>query len=225
MHLARSFIVAIAVLALIACDSGQKSLDLVTKGKSLLAEGKYEAAATELKKATEQDKNAVEAWMQLGHAYHGMKKHDEALSAFTAAKRLDRNSITPHLAHAKVQVELGRVELATTELNFVVEMDPKNLEALLLLGQVSQMPHKLPDGSTGVSKASLERAELNLQAASALAPQNPQVQLELVNVYTKLGRRDDAQTALKKLHLLAATDAAAKKLAGEAEQAIKAVGG
>jgi Flp pilus assembly protein TadD len=124
-----------------------------------------------------------------------------------------------------VQVKLGRVELATTELNFVVEMDPKNLEALLLLGQVSQMPHKLPDGSTGVSKASLERAELNLQAASALAPQNPQVQLELVNVYTKLGRRDDAQTALKKLQFLAATDAAAKKLAGEAEQAIKAVGG
>ena len=81
-----------------------------------------------------------------------------------------------------MQVDLGRVEHATTELNFVVEMDPKNLEALILLGQVSQMPHKLPDGTTGVSKASLERAELNLQAATTLAPQNAVAAAELAKV-------------------------------------------
>ena len=123
-----------------------------------------------------------------------------------------------------MQIDLGRVEMATTELNFVVEMDPKNLEALLLLGRVSQMPYKLPDGTTGVSKASLERAELNLEAATTLAPQNVEVKFELAKLYAKLEKRDQAVSALKQLEALAQTDAAAKKLAAEIAQALKALG-
>ena len=70
----------------------------------------------------------------------GLKQYDTALAAYVAAKKIDRHSVAPHLAHAKVQLDLGRIDQATTELNFVVEMEPKNLEALILLGQVSQMP-------------------------------------------------------------------------------------
>ena len=85
-----------------------------------------------------------------------------------------------------VQVDLGRVDAATTELNLVVEMDPKNLEGLILLGKVSQMPARQPDGTTAVSRASLERAELNLEAAATLAPQNAEVKSELASVRAKL---------------------------------------
>ncbi len=178
-----------AMLAAAGCGGGEKNEALVARGKALVAEGKFDAAALELKKATEADKNNFEAWLQLGHAWRGLKKHDDALAAYVAAKRIDRHSIAPHVAHAKVQIELGRVELATTELNFVVEMDPKNLEALVLLGRVSMMPSKLPDGSTGVSKASLERAELNLQAAATLAPQNADVQQLLAEAQKALKAR------------------------------------
>ena len=117
-----------------------------------------------------------------------VEKAAAPLAAYVAAKRIDRHSIAPHVAHAKVQVELGHIEQATTELNFVVEMDPKNLEALLLLAKVSQMPTRLPDGATGVSQASLERAELNLEAAATLAPQNAQVEFELARVRGTLGK-------------------------------------
>ena len=175
----------IAAFILAACGGGGGDASLA-QGKKLLAEGKYDAAATELFKATAQDRNSMDAWMNLGHAYRGMKRYDDALSAYVAAKKIDRHSIAPHLAHAKVQVDLGRVELATTELNLVVEMDPKNLEALVLLGKVSQMPAKQPDGTMGVSKASLERAELNLDAASRLAPENAEVKTELASVRAKL---------------------------------------
>ena len=175
----------IAALAIAGCGSGGDGKSLA-QGRALLAEGKYEAAAAELAKATAQDRNSMDAWLNLGHAYRGMKRYDNALSAYVAAKKIDRHSIAPHLAHAKVQIELGNVELATTELNFVVEMDPKNLEGLILLGKVSQTPTKQPDGTTGVSKASLERAELNLQAASTLAPQNAEVKAELEAVRAKL---------------------------------------
>jgi len=181
----RLAVVLAAALLAAGCGGGGENKSLA-QGKALLAEGKYEAAVAELSKATAEDRNSMDAWLQLGHAYRGLKKYDNALSAYVAAKKIDRHSIAPHVAHAKVQIELGNVELATTELNFVVEMDPKNLEALILLGRVSQMPHKLPDGTTGVSKASLERAELNLEAAATLAPQNAEVKSELASVRGKL---------------------------------------
>jgi len=176
----RIFVWFLTAILLSGCSGGAEDLQRqIAKGKALLAEGKHDAAAAEFLKATALDKNSMEAWLQLGNAYAAQKKYDVALAAFVAAKKIDRHSVVPHVAHAKVQIELGNVESATTELNFVVEMDPKNLEALLLLGKVSQMPTKQPDGSIGVSKASIERAELNLQAAAALAPENAEVKREL----------------------------------------------
>ena len=178
-------LVLAAALFMAGCGSGGDNKSLA-QGKVLLAEGKYDAAVAELSKATAEDRNSMEAWLNLGHAYRGLKKHDNALAAYVAAKKIDRHSILPHVAHAKVQIEMGNVELATTELNFVVEMDPKNLEALLLLGKVSQMPVKQPDGTMAPSQASLERAELNLQAAATLAPQNEEAKSELASVRAKL---------------------------------------
>lgn len=218
-------LVLAAALFAAGCSGDEKELaQHIAKGKTLLAEGKADEAVAELSMATALDKNSMEAWLQLGNAYAAQKKYDVALAAYVAAKRIDRHSIAPHLAHAKVQIELGRVELATTELNFVVEMDPRNLEALILLGKVSQMPTKLPDGTTGVSQASLERAELNLQAATTLAPHHVEAQFELAKVSQKLGKRDQASAALKKLQAIAATDEAAKQRLPEIEQALKALG-
>ena len=174
-----------AALIVAGCGGGGNPASL-EQGKKLLAEKKYDAAVAELSKATAENRNSMEAWLSLGDAYRGLKRYDNALSAYVAAKKIDRHSIVPHLAHAKVQMDLGHVDLATTELNLVVEMDPKNLEALILLGKVSQMPVKQPDGTTGVAKASLERAELNLDAAARLAPDNPEVKTELAAVRAKL---------------------------------------
>ena len=216
-------IALVAALAL-GCGDGGKVDAQLAKGKAHIAEGKYENAIAELKKAIEADKNSLESWLQLGHAYRATKQYDEALAAYVAAKKIDRHAIAPHLSHAKVQVDLGRVELATTELNMVVEMDPKNMEALVLLGKVSQMPYKQPDGSVKQSKVSLERAELNLHAASTLDPKNADVQFELVKVSAKLGKGEEARTALRNLQSLASTDATAQKHVPEAEAAIKAAG-
>ena len=199
-------------MLLTACSGGEEAARHVALGKTLLSEEKYEAAAAELSKATALDKNSMDAWLQLGHAYRGLKKFDAALAAYVAAKKIDRHAVAPHIAHAKVQLELARVEQATSELNFVVEMDPKNLEALILLGQVSQLPHKLPDGTFGVSRASLERAELNLQAATSLAPHNAEANYELARVSQKLGKAEQAAAAWRQLESLAAADPAAKYL-------------
>jgi len=224
MHIARILIVTAALLVAGCGADAEKVREHVARGKVLMAQGKPDAAADEFSKATALDKNSMEAWLELGNAYAALKKHDVALAAYVAAKRLDRHSVAPYLAHAKVQVELGRIAEATIELNLVVEMDPKNLEGLIQLGRVSQMPQKLPDGTTGVSPMSLERAELNLQAATILAPQNPEAHFELAKVSARLGKREQALAALSKLRSLAETDTEAKKLLPEAERALKASG-
>ena len=82
----------------------------------------------------------MEAWLNLGHAYRGSSSTTRRLPPTLPRRRSTGTRWSPHLAHAKVQLDLGRIDQATTELNFVVEMEPKNLEALILLGQVSQMP-------------------------------------------------------------------------------------
>ena len=189
IRLALSALLLAAVSVAGGCGGGEKLDQQLAKGRALLAEGKYEAAATAFKAATEQDKNSLEAWLNLGHAYHGLKKNDEALSAYVKAKQIDRHSILPHMAHAKVQIELGRIALASQELNFVVEMDPRNLEALVLLGKISQLPRKQPDGTSGVTRSDLERAELNLSAAAALAPNDAAIAEELAKVRALLGSK------------------------------------
>jgi tetratricopeptide (TPR) repeat protein len=189
IRLALSTLLLAAATLAGGCGGAEKLDQHIAKGKALLAEGKYEAAATALKAAAEQDKNSHEAWLNLGHAYRGMKKNEEALAAYVTAKRIDRHSILPHLAHAKVQIDLGRIALATQELNFVVEMDPRNVEALVLLGRISQQPHPQPDGTTGVSRSDLERAELNLDAAATLAPNDAAIREELAKVRELLGKK------------------------------------
>ena len=216
-----AWLVPMLALALAGCGGEDKAAERVARGRALAAEGKFEAAAAELKQATEADKNSFEAWLQLGHAYAGLKKYDEALAAYVTAKKVDRRAVTPYVAHAKVQIMLDRVAPAILELTLVTEMDPKNLEALKLLGKISQQPHQQPDGTTGVTRADLERAELNLEAAAALAPQDAEVQLDLARAQAKLGKRDAALATLRKLQALAATDAAAKALLPEIEQTLK----
>jgi tetratricopeptide (TPR) repeat protein len=225
MRIARTLIMMAALLVAGCGADAEKVREHVAKGKALMAQGKPDLAVDEFSKATAVDKNSMEAWFELGNAYAALKKHDVALAAYVAAKRLDRHSVAPYLAHAKVQIELGHIAEATTELNLVVEMDPKNLDGLIQLGRVSQMPQKLPDGTTGVSAASLERAELNLQAATTLAPRSAAAYFELAKVSAKLGKREQARAALAALRSLAETDPAAKKLLPEAEQALKAFRG
>jgi Flp pilus assembly protein TadD len=103
-----------------------------------------------------------------------------------------------------MRVETGQIEMAIDELNHVIELDPKNLEAKILLGRVSMMPYRQPDGTVGVSRASLERAEMNLESATAAAPGNVEAHRELALAYEKLGKRAEAVKAWTAVRELAA---------------------
>lgn len=217
----RGVAVAIALL-LAACGPGdaEKAQEHLKKGAALLAEGKHEAAIPELKKATELNKDSMEAWVQLGNAHRALKKYDAAFEAYRAAKKIDRYLVAPHLASGAARIEAGQIETAIDELNHVIELDPKNLEGLILLGRASMMPRKLPDGSTGVPKASLERAELNLERAVELAPADVTAHYELAKAHERLDKKDLAIASWDKVRDLAAGKPAHATLAAEAAEAL-----
>ncbi|HET8578428.1 MAG TPA: tetratricopeptide repeat protein [Methylomirabilota bacterium] len=210
-------------MALASCGpgGGERAQEHVKKGTALIAEGKYDAAVTELQKAVELNKDSIEGYTELGNAYRGLKQYDKAVEAYRAAKKVDRYVTRPHLENAKALVEMGQIEAAIDELNHVIELDSKNLEAMLLLGRVSIMPRPLPEGGTGVPKASLERAELNLETAVQLAPDNLQAYHELALVREKLGKKDKAKEAWARVRDLAAGQPGQAALAAEAAAALE----
>src|SRR5437588_144710 len=219
----RSQLLAILVLALLtACgDSGKKAQEHLAAGQRLLEQGKYEAALPELQQAVEQDKDSIDARVALGRAYRGLKRYDDALDTFRAAKKIDRYVVAPHIASALTHVETGQIEMAIDELNHVIELEPKNLQAKILLGRVSMMPYRQPDGTVGISKASLERAEMNLESAIQSAPDNVEAQRELALAYEKLGKKAEAMKSWITTRELAGKNSEHAQIAAEASAALE----
>jgi tetratricopeptide (TPR) repeat protein len=219
----RSRLLAIVVLALLAAcgDGGKKSDAHLAAGQRLLEQGNYQAALPDLQLAVELNKDSIAARVALGNAYRGLKRYDDALDAFRAAKKIDRYVVAPHIASALTRVETGQIEIAIDELNHVIELEPKNLPVKILLGRVSMMPYRQPDGTVGVSRASLERAEMNLESAIAAAPDNIEAQRELALAYEKLGKKADAVKSWTAVRDLSAKAAERAPLATEANAALE----
>lgn len=219
----RSQVFALAALMFLAAcgDGGKKAEEHLAAGQKLLDQGKYDAALPELQQAVEQNKDSIKARVALGQAYRGLKRYDDALDTFRAAKKIDRYVIEPHMASALTRVETGQIEMAIDELNHVIELEPKNLQAKILLGRVSMMPYRQPDGTVGMSKASLERAEMNLESAVQAAPDNIEAQREMALAYEKLGKKPEAIKSWTAARDLAAKDATHAKIASEANAALE----
>jgi tetratricopeptide (TPR) repeat protein len=218
---ARLLAVCLLAAALAACgDDNKKAAEHLTTGQALLNQGKYDAALLELQRAVELDKQSIPAKVALGNAYRGLKRYDDALETFRAAKKIDRYVVSPHIASALTRVETGQIEMAVDELNHVIELEPQNLQAKILLGRVSMMPHRLADGSVGVSPAGIERAVMNLEVAIQAAPENIEAQYELAMAYEKSGKSDLAKKTWTVVRALAASNPENAKTAQEADEAL-----
>jgi Flp pilus assembly protein TadD len=216
------FLALFVTAVLTACgDSGKKSDEHLAAGQRLLEQGKYDLALGELQRAVEANKDSIGAQVALGNTYRGLKRYDDALVTFRTAKKIDRYVVAPHIASALTRVETGQIEMAIDELNHVIELEPKNLQAKILLGRVSMMPYRQPDGTVAVSKASLERAEMNLESAIQAAPDNIEAQRELALAYEKLGKKAEAVKSWTVARDLAAKNAAHAGIAAEASAALE----
>ena len=186
------------------------SAEHLDKGKALIAEGRYEAAAKELEQAAELDIDALEPRLLLGNSYRALKQYDKAFIAYRAAKKVDRYVAAPQIESALARIEVGEIDSAIEELNHAIELDPTNIRALLSLGRVSRMPRPPPKkGDQGLGRfvnldpeAGFQRSELNLMAAIEIVPDHILANYELAKTYDAWGKPDQAVPFWKKVQKL-----------------------
>jgi cytochrome c-type biogenesis protein CcmH/NrfG len=82
------------------------------------------------------------------------------------------------------------------------------------------LPRRLPDGGAGVPHVSLERAQLNLEAAVQKAPDNIEARYWLAKLYETLQMPDKALAAWTKAGELAGTKPEHARMAPEIAEAI-----
>jgi tetratricopeptide (TPR) repeat protein len=214
-------LVGAVVLASCGPGAAERAQEHLKNGTALVAEGRYEAAVGELGKAVELNRDSIDAYTQLGNAHRGLKQYDKAFEAYRAAKKIDRYVTRPHIENARALVETGQIEAAIDELNHVIELDPKDRETMVLLGQVSMMPRPLPGGGTGVPKESLERALLNLETVVRVTPDHLQAHYLLAQAREKAALKDQAREAWSKVHELASGKSDQARIAAEATAALE----
>jgi len=68
---------------------------------------------------------------ELGKAYQGLGRHEEAVAALRTATKLDRGSFEDHLNLAKSYQQLSRFPAAARTYARAAELDPNSVDALI----------------------------------------------------------------------------------------------
>jgi tetratricopeptide (TPR) repeat protein len=232
MTLIRVGLLLVIGVGVMACGPSDQELAArhLDQGKTLIAEGRYEAAAKELEQAAKLDIDALEPRILLGNAYRALKQYDKAFAAYRAAKKVDRYIAAPHIENALTRAEIGEVDSAIEELNHAIELDPTNLRALVNLGRLSRSPRPPPKGDKGLGRfvnpdpeAGFQRAELNLQVAIEIAPDHIQANYELAKTYDEWGKPDQAIPFWKKVQELSRGKPEHAAITAEASKALERI--
>jgi tetratricopeptide (TPR) repeat protein len=214
------------------CGPSNQELSAIhlDKGKALIAEGRYEAAAKELEQAAKLDIDALEPRLLLGNAYRALKQYDKAFAAYRTAKKVDRYIAAPHIENALTRAELGDIDSAIEELNHAIELDPSNLRTLVNLGRLSRIPRPPPKSDDELGRfvnpdpeAGFQRAELNLQAAVDIAPDHILANYELAKTYDEWGKPDQAIPFWKKVLELGRDKSEYAVIIAEASKALESI--
>jgi tetratricopeptide (TPR) repeat protein len=104
-----------------------------------MAEGKLDSVITFCSKALEiPSQYAAYAYNQRGTAYFSLGDLKSAAQDFRSAIRTDKSYVLAYINLAKIQVREGRRKDAIEGLRTVLTMDPNNVEARNLLGNLTR---------------------------------------------------------------------------------------
>lgn len=114
-------------------------------------------------------------------------RHEEALQQIRVAQRVDPLSVVIHTVAGVRLYDVGRYAEAVRQLEFVLEMNPEMLPALLFLGQAQRQAGDLDD------------AIATFDRAVAISNGGPTYEAALVSVLAVSGRRQEAEARLSGL--------------------------
>ena len=164
--------------------SGASSQELHKAGVKALHDRDFKNAADLLKRTVEQEPQSKEAWDELGLAYVGLNNHAEALNAF-------QRQVEVNQFHKRAYDDLG------TELRIAGKYD----DALNAYGkQLENLPlDRVARKNRGLLLLQLKRekeALSELEAANAVPPEDPEIELALAQVYTLVGAPEKSRPLL-----------------------------
>ena len=91
--------------------------------------GQYESAVADCRGAIRLAPKRPYAFANLGRALLGLGNNQDAISAFTTAVELKSNFVSAYLGRAKAYSQLAKSDLARTDFETVLAIDPANQEA------------------------------------------------------------------------------------------------
>jgi tetratricopeptide (TPR) repeat protein len=170
-------LVALASITLVACASQEqkKSINKTNEGVKALRGKQYDDAISKLEEATKAYRDNHTAWYNLGLAYDGKKKYDDAAKAYEEAVRRSSKDAMYHMQHG---IALYKSVMA----------DAKKRQA----GVDGKDPSEVDENEMDLKGANFEPAMTELKAAVDLNK-------ELYRAYYYMGRiyrhNDDAASA------------------------------
>jgi tetratricopeptide (TPR) repeat protein len=178
----------------------------VGAGYEDLKNNRFEAAAREFRAALALNPRLVlQAEFPLAVSLFELHQTEEARQEFEAVRRASGD-------HPNIEYYLGRLDLTEGKLD----------AAILELNKAAANP-PFPDTAYYLGYAYLKRQDLTmaeewLRRAAEAAPRDPAVQYQLGLLYSKAGRREEAQEAYSKSEQLRQRDAETDKLRLECKQ-------
>jgi tetratricopeptide (TPR) repeat protein len=210
--------VALAALALtISCA---KSVEhYMATGDQFFKEQKYNEAAIEYRNATAKDPKNGTAHMRLAEAFLAAKNTRQAFPQFIAAADLLPNDMEAQLRAGHMLLKGGLFNEAKARARVVLQRDPANITALVLLGNALGGLKNLDDavgvltravtidpertalytnlGVLELANGDRKESEATFLKAVATSHGSAEAYVGLGNFYRAVDRRPDAETALK----------------------------
>jgi tetratricopeptide (TPR) repeat protein len=113
--------------------------EAMTKGAQLLTEQKNKEALAEFNRALSVDQTYSDAWVGKGDAHKALEDYQSAINAYTQAIQFAPQNAPPAAAfngRGEAYLELGQGDVAMTDFNTAVDVDPNNPKILSNIGHL-----------------------------------------------------------------------------------------
>src|SRR5436190_12214577 len=125
----------VSAAVLVSCsDSSAKKKAYFENGEKLLKEKKFQEAIVELRNAVQQDEKFGEARLKLADAYMSAGNPQAAYREYMRAADLLPKNNDAQIKAATILIVNGQFEDARTRIQALVDREPTNVQAQLILG-------------------------------------------------------------------------------------------
>jgi tetratricopeptide (TPR) repeat protein len=200
-----SKIVALLLAAIIfsACPAGTQKSRILRRAESYFAAGEYDRAKIEYMNLLRQDQVNLTAFQRLGFIWFEQGAPFRAVPFLLRARALDPQNIAARTKLALSYMALGQSADARKEALSVLQQDPGNADAMLLLADTSQSKDEIAAAGQQLEKSSqpntaafhlasatlaMRKGDLasgsdEVQKAMAAEPKSPRAHLAMAYIY------------------------------------------